>query len=544
MKGVAFVTPTMNRPELHERLYQTFKSQTVSPKRLYVLDESKERSPFFGGLRDPQVVYSHRPGAFRRADGVNSIGAVRNALNSMVKEKVVLHLDDDDQLHPDYGKFMVRGLGEADLAKLDVWRIITDTDPALILEWDTRQFGGEHFALMGDEIKKTDVDPDSMPPEVVQMFRDGYGFSYVYLTDTWRKIPFPETGTEDFPWLQAVRDAGGKINFISDGSHLILHLVSKRSKSGVYPQKIVGTADAPPRPNEAALKYATRKMMGLAAAMQEIVHEGDKFAVKPGVTYSVLVSLSDKHTIKTLSAQASKWGVTVKQARDQVQPSEFGVQAPATGYRLVHVTATTDKEAQVPWEVPPPINAFDNTRVVKAWQTGTGMVPAHRGLGAAITYPITSVTPLCGWFALPSGQDIGVKAGYFYSGIASVSKSYSQQDIVSAMGSGFVLLDYGEQGQVPSIPVDPDTNHRMISLTARALVDGNDIPWSSPWPTTIFSISQAWYSPSTESCSAPPPSPLGTAVNPFVVPALVATGVVSASVGAYLLWWKRLRARM
>jgi hypothetical protein len=402
MNGLAFVCPTMDRPELHEPLYQTFKSQTVSPKRLYVLDTSEKASAFFSELRDLEVVYVHAPGAFPRSDGTSHIGAARNYVNSLVQENVICHLDDDDWVAPEYGEVMLSRMGTSDICKMDVWRIITETEPALILEWDTRTFGGRHYALMGDEIRETDVDPNEMPSDVIKMFRDGYGFSLIYRRSTWERHPFPEEGTEDFPFVRDVRDCGGKIEFVSDAAHLVLHLVSKRSKSGVFPQKIVGTAGAPDEGLRAAV---TRRMVGLMAAMHELP-SGQPIHLKPGATYSVLASLSNKHTLKSMTTQASKWGVHVKDARDNVSPAEYGVKAPDNGYRLVHITASSDKDAQLPWQVPSPLNIFDKSSVVRAWSSTAA------GLGAAIATSTTTSTLAAVFVAL--GLGAAAAGGWWY----------------------------------------------------------------------------------------------------------------------------------
>ena len=368
MTSVAFVTPTHGRPELHEALYQTFKSQTVSPKRLYVLDTSEEASPFFSALQDPEVVYAHRPGAFPREPGVNRIGAVRNYLNSMVTEDVIAHLDDDDWLHPEYGRVMLERLGDAALVKLDVWRLVTDTDPSIIFEWDTRSFGGRHYALQGDQFALSEGDVEGMPSDYSEMFRDGYGFSMMYPRSTWEQHPYPEDGTEDFPFVREVRDAGEKIIFVSDLPQLVLHLVSSRSKSGVYPQKILGLLSK--------IRDAARMLVGLSGPMQEIA-PAKKIQAQPGVRYTALVALADKHPLRGLATQGSKWGLTIHEARDNVQPSEFGVNAPPPGYRLVHLVATVDKATEIPWSVPAPLSAFDKTHVVKAWTSGLGAPPVR-----------------------------------------------------------------------------------------------------------------------------------------------------------------------
>jgi hypothetical protein len=78
MPHVAFITPTMNRPDTHEALYATFCSQTLPDKTLHVYDESAARSPFFSQCTDPRVHYVHAPVYTKRE--VTRIGAARNAL--------------------------------------------------------------------------------------------------------------------------------------------------------------------------------------------------------------------------------------------------------------------------------------------------------------------------------------------------------------------------------------------------------------------------------------------------------------------------------
>jgi len=372
---VSCVVPTIGRPELHQQLYEGFVADQWPSKELVVLDEGPEPSPFFTQLQDTRVRYHHEP---HPKTETNRIGAARNRLVQLARGDFISHRDDDDEYHPAWLSFAMERLGDADLLKLDVYWIITDSDPAYIFEWDTRQFGGEHYAMRGEEIKKTQVDKDSMPAEVIEMFRDGYGYSLFGPRRTFEQFPFPEEGTEDFPFMRAVRAAGKKIQFVSDAAHMILHLVSKRSKSGVFPQKFVGAAGAP---YEGLGRALGRRMVGLLGAMNELP-AGQAIDAKPGVTYSVLASISEENTLKSLATTASKWGVHISEVRDNVDPSEFGVQAPEDGYRLVHVTATVDKDAKVPWKVPPPLDVFNKSSVVRAWTndaTGVG-APVYKGL--------------------------------------------------------------------------------------------------------------------------------------------------------------------
>lgn len=358
----AFVTPTSGRQDLHPSLYETFRKQTLRRKRLYVLDESPQPSPFFGRLHDPEVVYVHRQ-ATPRIDGVTRIGEARNFVNAMVEEPTILHADDDDWLDATYGEELVDRLGDADLAKLDTFRILHEKTGDLY-EWNTRMFGGEHYAMQGDSVEKVNVSPSDLPPEIVESFFLGYGFSMAYPTETWRRHPFPVEGTEDIAFARAVKNAGGRIVFIGDCSHLVLHLVSARSVSGVYPQRHLGKMRPmfSAQPNTLR-EWQRRRMIG--SAMNELP-SGQAIQIVPGVTYRILAKVKRNHSIRDLTVRASGYGITITSARDEVPANEFGVEKPPDGYRLVLVEGTSTKAGELPW-APPKLIFFDRTSVVRAW---------------------------------------------------------------------------------------------------------------------------------------------------------------------------------
>lgn len=430
--AVAFVTPTLDRPEHHQALYETFRAQRLPHKRLYVLDESRSPSPFFTRLRDRSVAYVFRPAP--PSDGVTHVGRARNLVNAMVSEPVIMHLDDDDQVSPDYAPFMLSRLGDADLCKLDVWRCLHSASGS-IYEWDTRKFGGEHYGLMGDSVGKASVDAAKVPPEIVQSFRDGYGFSLVYPRSTWVRHPFPDAGTEDIPFVRSVREGGGRIVYVSDGAHLVLHRVHGKSQSGVYPQRLVSLGAPPP-------------------ALDELPR-GRPIVLVPGSTYSVLAAIANRHTLKSIATRADGWGLTVREARDNVDPGEFGVERAPGGYRLVYITGEPRRRATLPWRVPAPLSLFDGSHVVRAWspivaQSGTlGAPPPSTpwrsvGLGRA---------PVPGDFAMlwaPGGQLMsdGVQA-FAHDGPINTEPSHDLAHlIVAANGGG---LQWRPAGTQPSI---------------------------------------------------------------------------------------------
>ena len=146
-------------------------------------------------------------------DGVTQIGRARNELNALVQEPIIVHVDDDDLLDPTYAATMCERLGDADVCKLDVWRLIRDDD-SVIFEWDTRTLGGQHYAMKGDVVEPIVIDPKEMTPEEYQAWQgawhDGFGWSMVYLRSMWEKVKFAVEGTEDIDWIRRVRAAGGR----------------------------------------------------------------------------------------------------------------------------------------------------------------------------------------------------------------------------------------------------------------------------------------------------------------------------------------------
>ena len=339
-------------------------------KRLVVLDESTEPSPYFSEVKDPDVTYVHRV-AQPRTDGLSRVGAARNAANALTPDGAILvHLDDDDILAPSYAAQMIDRLGDADLCKLDVWRILHEAS-GLLFEWDTRKVGDKHYALLGDSVAAAAEATSEITQEFMELLgvRDGFGFSLVYPRKTWERHPFPNEDTEDLPFVQSVRDAGGKIVFVSDLPHLVLHLVSKMSKIACYPQRLLGAAAAE---KQARLRSAVaHRMIGAMGEMTEL-QAGKTISLAPGSSYSVLAEVKNKHSLRALTNRAERMGVTITSARDNVDASEFGAPEPADGYRLVLAIGSPSDPKMLPWKAPGFFATYDKSHVVKAW-TGAGV---------------------------------------------------------------------------------------------------------------------------------------------------------------------------
>ena len=345
--AVDFITPTLNRPDVHADLYRSFASQQLRDKRLFVLDESPAASPFFSGLNDPRVTYAHEPSAQITAAGQGGIARARNRLLRMTSAPVVASLDDDDEYFPAYGPEMLRRLGGNDLAKLVVWNMKTDDG---MFQWDTRRFTGRVFAVKGGEpAQQVDVDK-TIDPQIRRDMADawmiGFGFSYVFRRALWEKTPFDETEqTEDIPWIRACRAAGAKIVLVSDLPHLALHTVHTRSESVNFPQ---------------------RRIAGLPQGMTELP-PGKPIAIAPGRSYTILARLKNKHPAATLARRAAAWGVALTSVEDGAKPEEFSVAAAPSGYRLVLISGSASKAGTLPWNVPSPLSVFDKSGVVRGW---------------------------------------------------------------------------------------------------------------------------------------------------------------------------------
>jgi len=158
------------------------------------------------------------------------------------------------------------------------------------------------------------------------------------------------------------------------------------------------------------------------------------------------------------------------------------------------------------------------------------------------SYLNTANLTTCAWQQLPANQDVGVKKGYFYAIVASVSKNYSKQTIQAKAGSAVKWIDYVEQGQRSGIPVDPDTDHRTIAAVIQALTDASNIPWHSPSvlgiPTTVYWVDSAWAAPPTGAVCKPAPKPVSsTSLTPVLV-----IGALGAAAGlGWYLYKKKIK---
>lgn len=344
---VTSIVPTYGRPDYHEYLYKVFASQTYPFKELRVLDDSAAPSIFFAGLRDPRVHYAWTPNRM-------SIGAKRNTLISEAAGRIIMHQDDDDLYRSQYMATMTGRLGRDALTKLSVWDAKTAYDGS-IWRWDTRGAGQTHYAVMGNAPAMRL--PDG-PMDLGDNVLWGYGFSYMFTKDAWRRCPFPDMNLgEDLAFVETLRSAGAPVSHQPDLADIVVHTIHERSTSRIYPQECIGYC----RPAGIA-PAGTSTPYGIA---KEQSGKGvpPKITLVPGRTYRAVALVKNSHTPRELSARAGSYGLSVLGVSDNT-PTPPGLPSPSPGYRYMAVSVRAAKNKTIRTAVPWPFSYADESRVV------------------------------------------------------------------------------------------------------------------------------------------------------------------------------------
>lgn len=228
---ISVISPTINRADRHSKLYSVFAHQTYEDKELYVLDDSREASPFFSSLKDPRVHYTHDP-------SVIPLGVKRNILVNQAQGTLIAHFDDDDYYAPTYLETMVSLLKNGDFVKLSRWLIWSELSGTL-WEWDTRYSGGKFFCLEPfSSINNAYFNSTAKEVEEWDENLWGFGFSYFYKKSLWKEVGFKEISMkEDALFLNEARVLGKKCIHSAEHPNLILHTIHKQSTSRLFPQK-------------------------------------------------------------------------------------------------------------------------------------------------------------------------------------------------------------------------------------------------------------------------------------------------------------------
>lgn len=228
--AISIITPTKNRERFLSAIWACVKGQTVQDIEWLVHDDSPAPSPFLAGVAstDDRLIYIHDPQPM-------AIGNKRNTLIEKATGDFIIHMDDDDHYAPHYVEAMLTLMAnsKADFVKLFSFFLYHQRS-GMYAYWDLDHPFPLHHMLdpKGDDFP---VGPKSPTPND----HWGYGFSYVYRKEVWKKHPFPDTSNaEDCAFAdKAIQDfnhAG-----MQDTSFLILHVIHDSNTSAAYPQQLL-----------------------------------------------------------------------------------------------------------------------------------------------------------------------------------------------------------------------------------------------------------------------------------------------------------------
>lgn len=254
MDRVSVIVPTWERPERHANLYTAFRHQSYPDTELLVFDDSREPSPFFTALDDPDVVYIHSGARV-------SQGRKRDELCAMASGGIIAHFDDDDYYAPEYLATMVAGLSGADFATLTRWLSWRELD-ATLWDWDTATFDGPAYVVAGATTTHQLIDLRvhvADPQDWVNRNALGFGFTYVYRKTVWGTNTFGDTqwGGMDYDFAARALAEGARITLLASDGNLVLHVLHDANTSNIFPQRKIPAAEALTLLGESAAPWLT-----------------------------------------------------------------------------------------------------------------------------------------------------------------------------------------------------------------------------------------------------------------------------------------------
>ena len=225
---VSIITPTFEREPFLRLAHRTIAAQTHTDWEWLVLDDSAQPSSYMLGVTDPRVRYRHTSERMK-------VGRKRNELASAASGAVIAHFDDDDYYVPTYVERMLRRLDDdVDFVKLSGWFVYAVAYGALA-DWDTNRKTGRHYAWSPPKPPmKLHLGAHTKGLENTHM---GFGFSYVYRADVWRRHAFDDDahGWEDELFAVAAKQAFRFAHF-RDVRGICVHILHGNNLSHCYPQ--------------------------------------------------------------------------------------------------------------------------------------------------------------------------------------------------------------------------------------------------------------------------------------------------------------------
>ena len=231
--AVSIITPTFNRHALLKAQHAIVGAQTVSDFEWLILDDGPEPSPYFAGLSDPRIRYTHLAAA------PMLVSAKRNWLCERAAAPVIAQFDDDDYYAPHYLATMLARLEEtgANITKLSAW-FVYSAQLKRLGWWDTAHTLGLHFTFGPEPVLNGFF--NQTPPDTMKNNYAGYGFSYVFRKSMWEAAPFPHVKyASDFGFVSAAMAQGCRLDHFADTEGLCLHVLRKDNMSKSFPQYLL-----------------------------------------------------------------------------------------------------------------------------------------------------------------------------------------------------------------------------------------------------------------------------------------------------------------
>ena len=231
---ISVIIPTRGRLDLLEEIICCFECQTWENKELLILDDSSGERERLQKLRQKykyhKILHSKEP---------LSIGEKRNRLIQSSSGNIIAHFDDDDYYDPDYLKALSSEIieGGNDLVKLSGWFCLHEASETLGY-WDTTRNDLDHYIFCGPD--KIEIRSDKFTSKAYTSFYRGYGFSYVYRKDLWKKIKFEDRNLgEDSRFFDGAIKEKAQIKMLQDTSGLCLHIIHNKNTSRSFPNHII-----------------------------------------------------------------------------------------------------------------------------------------------------------------------------------------------------------------------------------------------------------------------------------------------------------------
>lgn len=232
MPRVSIITPTENRHQFLDNLWDCIQAQTVKDWEWLIYDTTPV--PWLWPTRhtEPRINYIHRT-----AKDHWTIGAKRNHLCLKAKGEIIAHFDDDDYYAPHYLHTMLELMASQHAEFVKLFGFYVYHQPHKVLGYiDLAHDFPVHYIM--DPNAKLMVTPTHKYPSG-PFDHWGYGFNYVYTKRVWDQCKFDQVSHgEDIAFARLVLD---KFNCagMQDWTATCLHRIHAGNTSRAFPQQLL-----------------------------------------------------------------------------------------------------------------------------------------------------------------------------------------------------------------------------------------------------------------------------------------------------------------